>query len=211
MIRPFLGAALSTLAVLACGSTVEEESDGSGGETSTGEATATTAAATTGAGGEAPTCDPPPSPEPFELGTGEKCFARLASLETVPMIQGPQGGYHLWTAVGCDGCSSPLHLRYGVNDPVTGMPLAYGPSEVFADLKGDGWKQKAGITNGLPGISWAPEDDPPLPEGTHVLLWVELLNDTTVVDHREVELIIGPTVIWDPCIEDPNNDLCQLG
>ncbi len=205
------------VALAACDSTVESGTGDDGGEGGADPATtattggATTAASTSGAGGQAPTCDPPPGISGFAQGTGEKCFEPVQAAEVVPMMQGPQGGYHLWLALGCDDCSSPAHIRYGVNDPATGLavPDTY-PTETLVSLSG-AWPQKAGIICGLPGLSWDPEYAPPLPEGTHVVVWVEVLEGSTVVKQSSVEVVIGETQSWDPCVEDPEHELCGFG
>jgi hypothetical protein len=148
----------------------------------------------------------------FEIGTGEKCFARLADGQEIPMMQGPQGGFHLWLAVGCSDCSASAHLKWGVRDPVTGAPIpdTYD-SEAFVPLSPGAWPQAAGIFATMPGVVWDPEGSPPLPKGTEVVLWADVLDGTTVTHHDQVRIIVGDTVPWDPCIEDPNHELCGFG
>jgi hypothetical protein len=223
---PFL-----TLLLAACGSTIESSDDGAGaggsgtgagGEQntatttntgSTGSGSTSSSTFSTGTGGAPPACDPPSSPIAFELGTGEKCFERLTPGGTVPMMEGPQGGYHLWVALGCTDCGAQAHVKFGVDDPATGAPIeGTGPTEQFVDLKGDSWPQRAGIIQGLPGLSWDPEYSPPLPEGTPVRLWIQVFDaGSSIIHEASFDLLIGETLVWDPCAEDPNHPLCQTG
>src|SRR4051812_16305154 len=75
-----------------------------------------------GAGGDTGTdviCDDPPSPQMFEIGTGEKCFSRLTANQVIPVKQGPQGGFHLWLAMGCSDCPEKVTVLYGLKDKAT--------------------------------------------------------------------------------------------
>lgn len=189
--------ALSGLFVLGCSSSVSS-ADGSGGAGGGGEG---------GQGGEAPaTCDPPPSPEVFEIGTGEDCFARVQPGQELPLIAGPQGGFHMWVAMSCAGCSAEMHLRYGALDPATGEHFANTyASEGLFELSGDAKsRQRAMLTAGVPGMSWDPVAFPPLEKGAAVRLYVEHLVDGMVVERSEVDVVVGDTVTWDPCAEDPS-------
>jgi hypothetical protein len=211
MIRSFVCIGVLGVFAIGCGSNLETADGETGGGGATASSSANGSGQTTGAGGEAPGCDPPAGAGAFDLGTGEKCFEALTEGQTITMIEGPQGGYHLWMAVGCTDCVQPAHLRYGADDPATGMPIHYGPSELYAELKCTTWPQKAGVIVALPGLSWDPEYDPPLPKGTPVLLWVEVVEGETVLHRAEIEIVIGETVYWDPCVEDPNHELCGFG
>src|SRR5262249_44246744 len=56
----------------------------------------------------------------------------------------------------------------------------------------------------MPGVKWDSQHYPPLAEKTHVLLWAEVVaNDGTVLHSREMEVVVGPTQDWNPCIDDP--------
>src|SRR5687768_6189451 len=106
-------AASAAICLLACGSGVDnapEGDDGSGGHS----AATTGGVGAAGPGGAGPGgagsggssgCDTPPDPETFEMGTGEHCFARLSANQAVDLISGPQGGYHVWLAIGCADCA----------------------------------------------------------------------------------------------------------
>lgn len=225
---------LSLAALLACGTQVTSGSDdddpaaggesGEGGNTHGGGASqggSGGAISTGGSGGEggeggvggSPGCTAPASPASFEIGTGEHCFARLADGDTVPLMSGPQGGYHVWLAFGCQACEPQLHVKWGVRDPQTGeiIPQTYD-SEAVIDLTGAPFRQLAGITVGMPGISWDPEAYPPLPEGTPFELWAQLIGPSgEVLDEEARELVLGPTVVWDPCAETPEAPECQTG
>lgn len=168
-----------------------------------------------GTGGQSPIidCEAPPSPEAFEIGTGEACFTRLESGAVVDQMNGPQGGYHVWLALGCTDCPPSLALEYSMLDPVTGEPLpgTFPGSQTFAELVsiGDGFAEAAGIQLGMPGLSWDPETEPPLPEGTTFVLEVKATNQSgTLLHEASVELELGPIVPWDPCDLHPEGECC---
>src|SRR5690606_4066888 len=95
-----------------CNSSVRAE--GAGGAGGAGGATPPSSAGRGGGG-----CADPADPAVFEIGTGQTCFERLTAGQTVAAIQGPQGGFHLWLAVGCADCGAQAVVRYGVKDPAT--------------------------------------------------------------------------------------------
>lgn len=189
MIRPvrllFLALPASVAVAVACSSSASNEAN------------------TAGAGGIS--CSDPSSPKTYELGTGEACFERLTAGQTIPVMNGPQGGYHLWTAIGCSDCGATANVRYGVKDPMT-QTYWVGPQTQVVMLSAHGWPQHAGLTAFLPGISWDPMSGA-LPKGTHVILNAAIINDDNTVKHeQEIEVVLGDTVIWDPC--DPSPMTC---
>lgn len=157
-------------------------------------------------------CDAPKDAGVFEIGTGEECFSRLAANDEIPLINGPQGGYHVWLAVGCKDCGEgSVELRYGVRDPATQMPLAgTGELQEVVPLAGEGFRQAAGIIVYMPGLSWDPEIDPPPAKGTHVVLWVEASSGGQLLHSAEVEVVIGDVQHWDPCEDDPDSESCSF-
>lgn len=196
------------LSCVACGSEVGDSNQGTEGGGSEGGGSAGGAGEGGAGGAAASECETPPSVGSFELGSGETCFEPLVDGATVPLISGPQGGYHLWVAVGCSDCAAQVSLEWGVRDPATGETLANTYSSQGAvSLSGGAWPQAAGMIAGMPGVSWDPEVEPPLAPGTHVILWVETVGG---VSHAsEVEVVIGETVSWDPCAETPDDPNCQ--
>lgn len=158
-------------------------------------------------------CKTPDPAESFEVGTGEKCFEAVAAGQEVPLMSGPQGGYHMWLAVGCVDCSATVHLKYGARDPATNMPLTGTyDEEAMVPLKGKDWPQAAGLIVHMPGLSWDPENDPPPAKGTKLLLWSEAYDAKDALLHEaQVEIVVGDIVEWSPCAEDPNNPVCQTG
>src|SRR4051812_15290345 len=106
---------LSCIAILtaACNSSVSTGGSGGGG----GSSTSATSAASSSTGGD--TCVAPPNSIAFEAGGGQTCFERLTEGETVKVLQGPQGGYHIWLGVSCVGCQAQTTIEFGVKDPAT--------------------------------------------------------------------------------------------
>lgn len=92
------------------------------------------------------------------MGTGEKCFEAVAGGQEVPLMSGPQGGYHMWLAVGCVDCAATVHLKYGARDPATNMPLTGTyDEEAMVPLKGKDWPQGRSCTcPALAGIGERP-------------------------------------------------------
>lgn len=155
-------------------------------------------------------CDPPSDPAEFEVGTGEECFERLDAGGAIPLMNGPQGGYHLFVAVGCADCPEEVRISYGARDPQTGEALAGTyESEEVKELGGDDWHQTAGIQLSMPGLSWDETSDPPPAKGTPLVLWAEAKDKSGSSIHTaEIALTIGATVQWDPCEGDGNSEAC---
>jgi hypothetical protein len=102
-------------------------------------------------------------------------------------------------------------LRWGARDPITGRTFAgtYDGEAIYTP-QGTSWPQVAGVIDLMPGFSFDPDADPPPPKGTHVVLWAEVVGQGDVALHSgEIEVVIGDTVTWDPCAENP--DRCQNG
>lgn len=199
-----LATSLSSLALAGCGSNVSG-GDGGGGSTSTSTTTTsgTTTTSTTTTTSGPPACATPPSPAAFEIGTGDHCFERLTDGQTVKVIQGPQGGFHLWLSFGCSDCNPAAAIEYGVIDPTTGTWFegTFGNQATYP-FDGGGWVQWAGLQNRLPGVPW--DETTKLPEGTHVIVSGSVLDGTTVVHHAEFEVVLGPIEMWyPPCDDNP--------
>ncbi|WP_437681839.1 hypothetical protein [Sorangium sp. So ce131] len=171
-------------------------STGDGGGGSTGDG----GGGSTGDGG----CRPPDNPAVFEIGTGETCFTRVEDGATLPVMAGPQGGYHLWLAVGCRACDATIRLRYAVKDPATGdLFPSTAAQEGMVPLGAGEFRRAAGLPALLPGGVWAP--DAVLAEGTRVLLEAEVRDDSGATQHAaRVEVVLGATEVWSPpCNPDP--------
>jgi hypothetical protein len=190
-------ASLSCVAILAIGCNSSVASGGAGGGS-----TGATTGASSSTGGD--TCPAPPSPKGFEAGSGELCFQRLTPGQTVTVLQGPQGGYHLWLGVSCVGCDAKTIVEFGVKDPAT-MTWFVGtaPQKVSVDLGGTGWQQQAGFTAFLPGTVWDPKS--PLPKGAHVLLTAirEDAGGAAIVEINN-DVVLGDVEQYTPpCDPDP--------
>lgn len=198
---------LSSFAVLivslpvACSSSIATGGSGGSGGGAT-SATTTSSATSSGTGGAA--CTPPSSPAVFETGTGEACFERLASGATVKVLQGPQGGFHIWLAVGCSDCGTKATIEYGVKNPAT-MAWYDGTyaQKVVVPLTGSPWGQQAGFTAFLPGVVW--DATTQLPKGTHVLLSATVLGpDDGALHQAEVDVVLGDVEEYNPpCDQNP--------
>ena len=186
---------LSCIVILtvACNSSVSSSgSGGTGGSGSTG----TTSPTSSGTGGEA--CKAPQSPAAFEAGEGQTCFERLTPAQTVTVLSGPQGGYHLWFAVSCVGCAAKTTIELGVKDPATMTWFAgTAPQKVSVDLGGAGWQQQAGFTAFLPGVPW--DEKSRLPKGTHVLLTgIRYGADGMPLEEIQNDVVLGDIEQYNP-------------
>ncbi len=204
----FLGlVAVAAWGLIACGGS----SDGDGGSGGAG-------AGGDGGGGGAPDpdpqgCQPPDAAEGFEVGTGELCFAEVNDGGVIQQMHGPQGGYHVWLALGCIDCGDQVWVRGSVLDPATGSPLpnTYTTDNIVTLSKG-AWPQIAGIQQGMPGDDFL--DEPgyePLPPGTPFILRAQVfaLDGATLLHEAEVSAVLGDTVDWDPCDADPTGPCCS--
>lgn len=139
-------------------------------------------------------CDPPSDPQAFEVGTGELCFTRVQAGETLPLMAGPQGGYHVWLAVGCKDCGEEAHLRMRVFAE-DGTEMSDLATEQFVPLGGDAWPQHAGIQLGMPGFDG---ESGRLPVGTPLRVQVETVDGSGSATHAgEMSFILGETESWD--------------
>src|SRR5262245_15487600 len=108
---------LVSLLLVACSGSI-----GSGGGGGTG--------GNAGAGGSPPACAPPAAAPAFGVGTGEVCYEAVSAGDVVPLMNGPQGGYHVWLGIGCTGdCGGATILRYGVQDQATGAYVLGGTGD----------------------------------------------------------------------------------
>ncbi|MEZ4321765.1 MAG: hypothetical protein R3F61_30095 [Myxococcota bacterium] len=90
-------------------------------------------------------CTGAPPPEPvLELGGGGPEFAALAEGDRIPLVSGPQGGWHVDVGLRCTGLDPDgLQLSYSAHDAstlellsfITGATL----SAPLVELTEDGW------------------------------------------------------------------------
>jgi hypothetical protein len=144
-------------------------------------------------------CATPESPAVFELGTGETCFERLSPGQTVPQIAGPQGGFHVWTAIGCGDCGAETIVEFGTKNAKTKAWLQGTPEKQKVDLGTGDWGQHAGLTAFLPGdVMNAPDEQ--LPEGASILLSLRALDPKGNELHAaEIPLVLGKLEQWSGC------------
>ncbi len=140
-------------------------------------------------------CDPPSRAQAFEVGTGELCFERVPSGSVVPLISGPQGGYHVWLAIGCADCGREAHIRARVFGE-DGAELPNLATEEIVELAGDEWPQHPGFQLGMPGDPFGDFEDP-LPTGTRLRVVVEVLGATEPPLHSaEIDFVLGEIESW---------------
>lgn len=153
-------------------------------------------------------CDAPADPQTFEVGTGELCFERADG--ALVLWAGPQGGYHLFAAVGCADCEDEVTLDYVLLDPATDevFPGTYPDNQQVLNLgDADGWKFAAGIQVSMPGFQWD-DTDPPPPAGTPMRLHVSV-TDGAGMREMDLDFVLGETEDWDPCDANPGGPCCD--
>lgn len=103
----------------------------------------------------------------FEVGTGESTFEALGEGATVPLIHGPQGGYHVWLGVRHRGLGpGDVILEYGARDATTREELMFpGLRAVQADVDPEAVSQTAGL------VGFLLEDEPLVYDGRPIRLW----------------------------------------
>ena len=148
-------------------------------------------------------CVAPPAAETFEVGTGEVCFERVEANGTQPMMEGPQGGYHLWLAFVCSDCGTSVTLEAEASD--ANGPVGSRIQQVV-DLESG---MAAGIQLPMPGDPWD-ETSVKLEEGTALTINVKLSSSSGAVLHEAaVERVVGPTEVWDYCATHPEDGCCE--
>jgi hypothetical protein len=148
-----------------------------------------------GSSSDAASCEAPTSPAAFELGTGDTCFERLTPGQTITVFAGPQGGYHVWTSLGCSDCPAKTILEYGVKTADTRAWINDAPVKLVATLGPGPWAQQAGLRSFLPGDSFSDKEaNARPPVGLHVLLTMRALDAGNAEIHAaEIPLVLGET------------------
>lgn len=144
-----------------------------------------------GACGAEATTDPFPSDggTPVVLvGTGETEFEAVEKASGVSLIEGPQGGMHIWVSVRCQNLGPRVEIEYGVRDVTTGELLSVKGLVLVADLSPeDEWAEQVGLTAFLTG------SDPADYEGQRVQLWATVTEESgdSAMDQAET-VVLGP-------------------
>lgn len=135
----------------------------------------------------------------MELGVGLYELEPVAPGDEVVVTLGPQGGFHIWLATRCRGCSDQVLIRYGVRGSaddswLVGQPLS---GIVNLDPAEDDWLQVTGLFGLLPGTPDSID---------YVGLSVQL--DVTIEDDdrsasRVLPVTVGTVEVWDCPEVDP--------
>lgn len=123
----------------------------------------------------------------LELGTGSRTFAPLADGDEVPIIHGPQGGWHLWGSLRVQGLQ-PKRLAVTFDVSLEGPPaLGLSSNSYTLDLvkSGSAW-QWSGLLGLVP--------DPVPVDGRVVVLSMAVTdtNGVTLHDTRRVVARLPP-------------------
>ena len=71
-------------------------------------------------------CTPPPTGTgsiPLALGSGKDCFLPTEANAALPIVSGPQGGYHVWVAVRTSGFGPTPTLSLRIHDDAGSLGL----------------------------------------------------------------------------------------
>ncbi len=190
---------LLVFACTGCGSDgAPDEGSGGGGDASV--AVSSSESSTSSGGGQEPSpCGALIDPPPFEVGTGEICYAPLVDGQVVPHITGPQGGYHVWGGFLCPACPREVVVTVGARFPETGEYVAEASTRVI-EIKGG---QVAGLIAYLTGETSDPTSH--LPEGTELDLVLSIATLAGEPLHAgQKRVVLGEIVVWlNHCDPDP--------
>lgn len=114
-----------------------------------------------------------------EVGTGTDAFVPLQDADAIPIIAGPQGGYHLWTSVRVFAPMDPRDILVDVGVVKDGVVLEPAQYRLNLVKKGDRYEYYA-MTALIP--------EPAAVRGQEVLLRVEVKDaqGRTATDARKV-------------------------
>jgi len=102
--------------------------------------------------------------------------------ESLPIIEGWQGGFHVLVGGRSRGLEEPLVADFGVRDRASGESLTYLDLEqkVHPDHGGD-WDEFSGL------VARFRHDDPSLYTGGRVVVWARVTDDAGETQSDEVE------------------------
>lgn len=125
----------------------------------------------------------------FEVGTGESTFEALGEGAAVPLIHGPQGGYHVWLGMRHQGLGpGDVILEYGARDAATSEELMFpGLRAVEADVDPEVVSQTAGL------VGFLLEDEPLVYDGRRIRLWARATDAQAqaLADERDALVVWG--------------------
>ncbi len=130
------------------------------------------------------------------LGTGEKCYLPLAPSQTVPIVGGPQGGFHIWVALRSTGLGDEVLAKMRVLDKADdGAITLVDPIERMVELcaVGEGWHEAARLFAQLD--AYTPEEVEPF-VGRTIKLGLSLKNPAAASASAEVTLMLGSVIQW---------------
>jgi len=130
------------------------------------------------------------------LGTGDKCYVPLESNDTVPIIGGPQGGFHIWVALRSAGLGDEVIASYRVLDTADDSAITLSdPIERIVELCpiGEGWNEAAKLYAQLDAFTI---DEVGHFVGRTIRLGVTLRNSASASASAEATLKLGPVVKW---------------
>jgi hypothetical protein len=119
--------------------------------------------------GDASGAAAPVDPDGFEVGSGETAFEALGPGATVEIIEGSQGGYHIWISIRCGSCGPEVIASYGIDDAETGELLTFQGLQEWVRLEeNDGWREAVGM------IGFLTTGDPDRYVGHPVRIWASV-------------------------------------
>lgn len=131
----------------------------------------------------------------LSVGTGEDAYQPVAKGSTIPLMKGPQGGFHLWIALRCDGCKDLAVVEFGARDGASGELLSYpGLQQRVAFPIGGGVDDVSGL------VTHVTSTDPDDYVGRSAVLWASLRADPEEPAFAEAsaDVAIGDVEVWNP-------------
>jgi hypothetical protein len=123
----------------------------------------------------------------LQIGGGEACFVALQQGQTVPLIAGPQGGFHLWMGIRCRNCGQNQVVTFGVKDVDGNFTVGQSLSaSLTLDEVGD-YRHTAGVQAAMPGDGFAD----PAYLGDSFTIWLEMQIDGQTVSDEVTVVVDG--------------------
>ncbi len=136
----------------------------------------------------------------MELGTGLVEFEPLDDGAEVVVVQGPQGGFHIWLSTRCRSCAEQVIIEYGVRGTADDAWLLGTPLRGVVNMdEQDGWQQALGLYGLLPGKVGEVDFS-----GLDVVLEANI-EDGERRSSRRVPVHVRSVEVWDCPESDPES------
>lgn len=135
---------------------------------------------------------------PMEVGVGLYEMTVPSPGDVVPLVEGVQGGFHIWLAARCWDCADQVEITFGVREELDGAWFYDVPIVGISNLTVRGEvREKTGLYGLMPGTP----DDPWI-VGLPAVLDVTI-RDGERTSSRVLDVVVGEPEYWDCPTSDP--------